>query len=143
MYKLQICCKPDKKVNLTICFTLKIRIFPLKNFIKATEKISEFAIMAPYIQEKENKNDRNYLKNVSPVQVDNVKGFAMFLNLSEFKDIGFFDEDFFFYFEEIDLCKRLIDKGKKIYLVPSIRVDHDGGQSHPGWPNRIRIWIHA
>jgi len=102
----------------------------LKNFVKATEKIPEFAIMAPYIQEKKSKNDKNYLKNISPVQVDNVKGFAMFLNLSEFKDIGFFDEDFFFYFEEIDLCKRLVNRGKKIYLVPDIIINHEGGTSH-------------
>ena len=102
----------------------------LKNFVKATEKIPEFAIMAPYIQEKKSKNDKNYLKNISPVQVDNVKGFAMFLNLSEFKDIGFFDDYFFFYFEEIDLCKRLVNRGKKIYLVPDIIINHEGGTSH-------------
>ena len=71
----------------------------LENFIKTIEKITEFAIMGPYIQEEKNNNDKNYLKNVSPVQVDNVKGFAMFLNMSEFKDIGFFDEDFFIYFD--------------------------------------------
>ena len=41
------------------------------------------------------------------ISVDNVKGFAMFLNMEEFKDIGFFDKNFFIYFEEIDLCKRL------------------------------------
>ena len=102
----------------------------LKNFIKTTEEITEFAIMAPYIQEKKNKNDENYLKNTSPVQVKNVKGFAMFLKISEFQDIGFFDEIFFFYFEEIDLCKRLIDNGKKIYLIPDIKIDHEGGLSH-------------
>ena len=62
--------------------------------------------------------------------VINVKGFAMFLNLSEFKDIGFFDEIFFFYFEEIDLCKRLVNHGKKIYLVPDIIIHHEGGSSH-------------
>ena len=54
----------------------------------------------------------------------------MFLNLSEFKDIGFFDENFFFYFEEIDLCKRLINQGKKIYLVPDIIIHHEGAASH-------------
>jgi GT2 family glycosyltransferase len=54
----------------------------------------------------------------------------MFLNITEFKDIGFFDENFFFYFEEIDLCKRLIDNKKKIYLVPSIKINHAGGKSH-------------
>ena len=52
----------------------------------------------------------------------NVK-FAMFLNISEFVDVGFFDEDFFFYFEEIDLCKRIINIGKKIYLVPEIKIE--------------------
>jgi len=102
----------------------------LENFLKTAEKITEFAIMGPYIQEEKNNNDANYLKNLSPIQVVNVKGFAMFLNLSEFKDIGFFDENFFFYFEEIDLCKRLVDRGKKIYLVPDIKIYHEGGTSH-------------
>ena len=102
----------------------------LKNFIKATEKIYDFAVMAPYIQEEKDKFDKNYLKNISPVQVDNVKGFAMFLNISEFKEVGFFDENFFFYFEEIDLCKRLVNSGKKIYLIPEIKIDHGGGISH-------------
>ena len=102
----------------------------LENFIKATEKIYDFAVMAPYIQEEKDKFDKNYLKNISPVEVENVKGFAMFLNISEFREVGFFDENFFFYFEEIDLCKRLISHGKKIYLVPEIKIDHGGGASH-------------
>ena len=70
----------------------------LENFIKATEKIYDFAIMAPYIQEEEDKFDKHYSKNISPSEVENVKGFAMFLNISEFKEVGFFDENFFFYF---------------------------------------------
>ena len=102
----------------------------LEKFIKTTEKIHNFAIMAPYIQEEKNKFDNIYLKNTQPVEVENVKGFAMFLNLSEFKDVGFFDESFFFYFEEIDLCKRLINHGKKIYLIPEIKIEHGGGVSH-------------
>ena len=102
----------------------------LENFIKATEKIDDFAIMAPCIQVEKNKFNKNYLKNTSPVKVENVKGFAMFLNMSNFKDVGFFDESFFFYFEEIDLCRRLINQGKKIYLIPEIKIDHGGGVSH-------------
>jgi len=102
----------------------------LENFIKATEKIYDFAIMAPYIQEEKDKFDKNYLNNIFPVEVENVKGFAMFLNISEFREVGFFDENFFFYFEEIDLCKRLINHGKKIYLIPEIKIDHGGGLSH-------------
>ena len=40
----------------------------------------------------------------------------MFLNIKHFKEIGFFDQNFFIYLEEIDLCKRLIKANKKIYL---------------------------
>ena len=54
----------------------------------------------------------------------------MFLNMSEFKEIGFFDERFFIYFEEIDLCRRLSKHNKKIYLASSIKVNHYGAQSH-------------
>tara|TARA_B100000700_G_C14980586_1_gene826181 strand:- start:714 stop:1559 length:846 start_codon:yes stop_codon:yes gene_type:complete len=102
----------------------------LENFIENTKKIPEFAIMGPYIQEEKNKIDKKYLKNISPVQVFNLKGFAMFLNMSKFENVGFFDENFFFYFEEIDLCKRLTHKGKKIYLIPNIKIEHYGGTSH-------------
>ena len=98
----------------------------LNNFLKTTKKINEFAIMAPYIQEAKSEKPIN---NV-PVSTTNVKGFAMFFKVSEFKDVGFFDERFFFYFEEIDLCRRLINKGKKIYLVPDIQITHQGAQSH-------------
>ena len=61
------------------------------------------------------------------VMVTSVKGYAMFLNLDQFKDIGFFDENIFFFLEEIDLCKRLTRKNKKIYLSETIKVYHEGG----------------
>ena len=73
--------------------------FALSNFFEATKKITNFAIMGPLIQDDQDKNkNKNFEKN-KLLEVENLKGFAMFLNLSEFKDIGFFDEDFFFYFD--------------------------------------------
>ena len=41
------------------------------------------------------------------IEVKNVKGFAMFLNVEQCKEVGFFDENFFIYFEEIDFCKEI------------------------------------
>ena len=102
----------------------------LENFFEAIKQVPEFAIMAPYVQEKKDENKKIDSKNSSPILVKNVKGFAMFLNMSGFKNIGLFDENFFFYFEEIDLCRRLVNCRKKIYLVPSIKINHTGGQSH-------------
>ena len=54
----------------------------------------------------------------------------MFLNIKEFKEIGFFDENFFIYLEEVDLCKRLKMNNKKIYVDPDILIDHQGGSYH-------------
>ena len=54
----------------------------------------------------------------------------MFLNLEQLNEIGFFDENFFIYFDEIDLCKRLNKINKKIYLSPLIKINHLGAQSH-------------
>jgi len=102
----------------------------LENFFEAIKQVPSFAIMAPYVQEKKDENKKIDNKNSSPILVKNVKGFAMFLNMSEFQDVGFFDENFFFYFEEIDLCRRLVNCHKKIYLAPSIKINHTGGQSH-------------
>tara|TARA_B100001989_G_C24494297_1_gene441330 strand:- start:272 stop:1117 length:846 start_codon:yes stop_codon:yes gene_type:complete len=101
----------------------------LKNFLKSAQEIKNFAIIAPKIQTAEDqvKKDQD---NRKLIEVKNVKGFAMFLNLEEFNDIGFFDSNFFIYFEEIDLCKRLSKYKKKIFLDPSVRIIHDGGSSH-------------
>jgi len=54
----------------------------------------------------------------------------MFLNMKNLKKIDFFDENFFLYFEEIDLCKRLQNNNIKIYIDPFIEVSHFGGTSH-------------
>ena len=41
------------------------------------------------------------------------------------------------YFEEIDLCQRLTKLNKKIYLIPNLKIDHEGGQSHNSSINQI------
>jgi hypothetical protein len=46
-----------------------------------------------------------------------------------FSTAGFFDEDFFLYFEEIDLAQRIRAAGWKVYFVAEVGVDHVGGLS--------------
>ena len=98
----------------------------LNNFFKTVNKIENFAIIGPATQDE--KNIKNNSKELT--EVDSVKGFAMFLNLKEFKDVGFFDDNFFIYLEEIDLCKRIRKKNKKIFVDPNILIRHQGGSSH-------------
>ena len=101
----------------------------IQNFFKIIQKIDDFAIVGPAKQEEYLKTEFENKKN-QPFEVDKLKGFAMFLNLKQFDEIGFFDENFFIYLEEIDLCKRLKDKNKKIYLDHNILINHIGGSSH-------------
>ena len=100
----------------------------IDNFFNTALKYDDFAIIAPAVQEK--KDFKISEKNNNVFEVESVKGFAMFLNLDKFKDVGFFDDNFFIYFEEIDLCRRLKKLNKKIYLDSSIKIDHMGGSSH-------------
>ena len=118
--------KVDTKYALILNPDTVIEKNSLDNFFQSASKYKDFSIIAPAIQEE--KSNKKKIDKV--IEVDNVKGFAMFLNLIQFKDVGFFDENFFIYFEEIDLCKRLKAFNKKIYLDPNIIINHSGGSSH-------------
>lgn len=62
-------------------------------------------------------------------EVDWVSGVSMLFRSEVFLTAGFFDEDFFLYFEEIDLAKRTRTAGWKVYFVADVGVDHVGGLS--------------
>ena len=51
------------------------------------------------------------------------------VNLKKFKKRNIFDENFFLYFEEYDLCKQLTNKSKKILLSKKLKVHHLGYMS--------------
>ena len=114
----------------------------IDNFLSTAKLKSNFAIIAPYIQEEKSNINLETVKGI--FQVESVKGFAMFLNLEQFKNIGYFDENFFIYFEEIDLCKRLIKNNKQIFLDTNIKIHHKGGTSHDNSINyemeKFRNW---
>ena len=101
----------------------------ITNFFITVKKIPNFGIIAPISKNEKYQNFNLKLDNQLK-EVENVKGFAMFLNMKSIKEVGFFDTNFFIYFEEIDLCKRLRSKNIKIYIDPSIETNHLGGASH-------------
>ncbi|QQS21017.1 MAG: glycosyltransferase family 2 protein [Candidatus Moraniibacteriota bacterium] len=65
------------------------------------------------------------------VETSWVSGAALAIPRSLFFRIQGFDERFFLYFEDIDLCTRVQMLGKKVGLFPSARVLHVGGASMP------------
>jgi len=96
----------------------------IKNFLISVNKYSDFWLMGPI----NNQNNETRFKKREIIEVDNLKGFAIFFNMKKFNN-NFFDENYFLYFEEIDLCKKVIQKKGKILLNDNIRVNHMGGLS--------------
>ncbi len=62
-------------------------------------------------------------------EVNWVSGAALVIRKNIFKRIGGFDENFFMYFEDVDLCKRVQDLGYKTMILPQIFLVHLGGKS--------------
>jgi hypothetical protein len=78
-------------------------------------------------------HSRSFFKNLDFYnkieELDWVTG-AFFLMRSEVqKKVGFFDENFFMYTEEVDYCKRVKDLGYKVIYNPDWKVMHIGAAS--------------
>ncbi|WP_201584158.1 glycosyltransferase family 2 protein [Psychrobacter jeotgali] len=59
------------------------------------------------------------------------EGSLMFIQKSVFEDIGGFDDDFFMYSEDVDLCYRIKKQGLALIKNNSMSVYHKGGASEP------------
>ena len=55
---------------------------------------------------------------------DFLVGCCLFMKRDFFIELGGFDKDFFMYFEDNDLCDRIIKNGKTVVEVPSAKVIH-------------------
>ncbi len=73
--------------------------------------------------------------------VEQIMGAAMLLRPEIFQKIGNFDEKFFVWFEEVDLCRRAKKNKIDIRFVPSLSVIHYGGESFSQRNMLRRQWI--
>ena len=119
------------KTNYTLILNPDVILMEnsIENFFTTVNKFPNFGIIAP-ISANERYDNFNHEKDINIKEVENVKGFAMFFNMKNLKKSNFFDDNFFLYLEEIDLCKRVRLMDIKIFIDPSIKVEHFGGTSH-------------
>jgi len=61
--------------------------------------------------------------------VEAISGSFMFFRKRILKDIGFLDESFFMYGEDLDWCFRIREAGWKIYYLPETKIIHFKGES--------------
>ncbi|TLM74488.1 glycosyltransferase family 2 protein [Pseudarthrobacter sp. NamB4] len=73
------------------------------------------------------------------VPVNWVMGAAMLVPTSEFRAVGGFDEGFFMNSEEVDLQRRLRERGVPSVFLGTVSVTHEGGGSSDS--TRRRQWL--
>lgn len=120
--------KKNKKVGLVAPFLLHE---DKKPFEQGTKKLTPLrAIFALSIINKffpNNQIAKNYFiqwDTIETKEVAVVPGTALMIKKELFTSLEGFDEHFFLYFEEFDLCKRIQAKGYKLFIEPKAKIIH-------------------
>ena len=120
----------------------------LTGMLQAAENFPDAAIIAPHLIRRDGSPELNYRwpathwvskgpKAEGPCCVGFVCGAVMLLNMAVMKNIGFFDETFFLYYEDEDLCQRVFLANQQIVLVPEVQITHLSRGSVKG-PNPLK-----
>ncbi len=98
-------------------FTILARRTPLGKTAKGEKAIKRF-IMA-----------KNAIKSHEGINVDWLMGSALLTKKEYLDKIGFFDERFFMYMEDVDLCRRFWEAGFKVMYCPISKIYHFHGKA--------------
>jgi len=82
---------------------------------------------------------QSWLRNQAPQNPDYVSGCAMMIRASEFRTLGGFDENFFLYNEDVDLCERAHEKGLRTAYISKARIQHGKGNSVRHQQDRVSL----
>jgi N-acetylglucosaminyl-diphospho-decaprenol L-rhamnosyltransferase len=116
-----------------------ISIEILESLYHWAEIYSDAAIIAPQLLKSNGEKDVSYrwprsywnskgLAAEGPCCVGFTSGAALFLNLKNSKNL-YFDESFFLYFEDDDICQRVFEEKSQIIVIPEIQLIHQLGGS--------------
>ena len=78
--------------------------------------------------------------HLSSRDVDQPPGAVFVVNRAEFLEMGGLDEDLFLFFNDVDYCRRLWKRGRRIHYLAEAAVRHHGGASTKGFQKFIVIW---
>ena len=115
----------------------------IPNLLKSLNKINDFTLATAINDNPKIPNYKLYKAsedNEEFLSVDTIDGFSMFFNLKKFTDNNFFDENFFLYLENDDLCLRIKKNGGHIYVVKNSTINHKGSISKNNNLEYLRNW---
>lgn len=115
----------------------------LRNFPDYLSMLWEFSLLA-YIFPKSRlfgKWKMKYFTYDNDTDVEQPMAAALMVKKSVIEDVNKMDERFEMFFNDVDLCKKIIDSGKKIRFITSAKVVHAHGASiYKDRIRMIKIW---
>lgn len=124
----------------------------LQQLLAAAEQFPDAAMLAPQLVDAQGRPEVNYRwpsthwvskgpAASGPACVGFVCGAAMLLRMSVCSPTDFFDETYFLYYEDDDLCLRFMQAGLPMIIVPQVQVMHRSRGSVRGKsPWRSEYW---
>ena len=123
--------KIKTKYGLHLDLDTKFSNNSIIKLVKQANDLKDFIILGPKIKnfnyKSEDFREKNISKNLNSMNF--IDGCCMLFNMNKLNKLGYFDENFFLYFEEYDLFKRFLKKNEKIIMVDNIFVYHKGRSS--------------
>ncbi len=99
----------------------------ITNLKKLIQKEKKAIFIAPkYSKKKKTKNSKKKIKYEIVKKIDAA---CLLCNVNKLKKIGFFDEDFFLYWEDIYLMKKIKNTDYKMLEAKNVYAKHEGGKS--------------
>ncbi len=84
---------------------------------------------------------RNHEEVQTVKDVGFITGADIFFRKSVLDNVGIFDEQFFMYYEEADLCKRIKNAGYQIKVIPNAKIIHLEGKSAKNFWNNTEMRV--
>ena len=116
---------PDVVLNKDTLFNINKSISDLENFAILSPVSDNLDFPNYKIDKKKNETtNKNVIENV-----DEIDGYSMVINKSFFSNNIFFDEKFFMYLENVDLCLRAKKNDGKLIIVKNSKIHHLGAKA--------------
>ena len=116
----------------------------LEKIFFESKKIKNFSILSPINSDPKypnyNRIKKKESESMEPFKVNYIDGFSMLINKKNFNNDIFFDENFFLYLENNDLCLRVKRKGGLIYVIPGAKINHGGAKAvNPKYKQEVEL----
>ena len=134
----------NTKYSIYMDSDINFNLSLIDNFLKYAEKIKDFVILGP--QHEKSKYNKDFISKIKSEYKDTIRmklihGHFLFFKMYNVKKVGFYDENYFLYYDETDYCLRAYRNKQKIYIIPKLKVFHKGSGS-VNIKNKVEIEIH-